>query len=120
MRKAGICLFYGLCIFVVTFCLSWISLPRLVSPAPAETLPDQPSQQAQAGPDTAEGGYCLRDEDGQVAVYACDAQGRPTRRLALTGIYTNLLPETDALRIRQGLRLPTAAAVEQLLEDLGA
>lgn len=55
-----------------------------------------------------------------MAVYACDAQGRPTRRLALTSIYTNLLPETDALRIKQGLHLPTAAAVDRLLEDLGA
>lgn len=120
MRKVGLCLFYGLCAFTIVFSLYWISLPKPLSPAPAQPLPDQPSQQAQATSEPAEGGYCLLDEGGQVAVYACDAQGRPTRRLALTGIYTNLLPETDALRLKQGLRLPTAAAVEQLLEDLGA
>lgn len=120
MRKVGLCLFYGLCVFAIVFSLYWISLPQLRSPAPQEALPDLPSQQTQAQPGSAEGGYYLKDDGGQVAVYACDAQGRPTRRLALTGIYTNLLPETDALRIKQGLHLPTAAAVDRLLEDLGA
>ena len=36
-----------------------------------------------------------------------------------TGIYVNLLPEGDALRVKQGLRLPSETELRQLLEDLG-
>lgn len=48
MRKVGLCLFYGLCVFTIVFSLYWISLPQLRSPAPQETLPDLP-QPADAG-----------------------------------------------------------------------
>ena len=40
MRKVGLCLFYGLCVFAIVFSLYWISLPQLRSPAPQEALPD--------------------------------------------------------------------------------
>ena len=59
MRKVGLCLFYGLCVFTIVFSLYWISLPQLRSPAPQEALPDLPSQQTQAQPGSAEGGYYL-------------------------------------------------------------
>lgn len=36
MRKVGLCLFYGLCVFAIVFSLYWISLPQLRSPAPQE------------------------------------------------------------------------------------
>ena len=56
MRKVGLCLFYGLCVFAIVFSLYWISLlPQLRSPAPQEALPE-PAQPADAG--TA--GYLLR------------------------------------------------------------
>ena len=40
-------------------------------------------------------------------------------RVRRTGIYVNLLPEGDALRVKQGLRLPSETELRQLLEDLG-
>ena len=39
--------------------------------------------------------------------------------LTVTGIYTNLLPENDALRIKQGIRVHSELELDQLLEDLG-
>ena len=52
-------------------------------------------------------------------VWQCDADGTPVQRVLRTGIYVNLLPEGDALRIKQGLRLPSETELRQLLEDLG-
>ena len=54
-----------------------------------------------------------------LTVYACGADGQPADRLEETGIYVNLLPEGDALRVKQGLRLPSEIELRQLLEDLG-
>ena len=48
-----------------------------------------------------------------------DADGTPVQRVLRTGIYVNLLPEGDALRVKQGLRLPSETELRQLLEDLG-
>ena len=45
-------------------------------------------------------------------------QGRKTRLLR-TGIYVNLLPEADALRLKQGLYVTGETALRALLEDLG-
>ena len=61
----------------------------------------------------------LCDEGGRVVVWQCDADGTPVQRVLRTGIYVNLLPEGDALRVKQGLRLPSETELRQLLEDLG-
>ena len=58
MRKVGLCLFYGLCVFTIVFSLYWISLPPAALPCPArERCLTWPSQQTQAQPGSAEGGY---------------------------------------------------------------
>ena len=47
------------------------------------------------------------------------AQHLGAGRVLRTGIYVNLLPEGDALRVKQGLRRPSETELRQLLEDLG-
>ena len=126
MRKLWVCLFYALCVFTIVFSLFWMALPKLplTLPAPAEETPVDSSPAspaaAQAAPEAdASTSYYLCDEGGRVVVYRCDASGSPAERLLRTGIYVNLLPESDALRIKQGLRLPSETELRQLLEDLG-
>ena len=63
--------------------------------------------------------YCLRDSGGRVAVYTCRADGTPGTLIRVTGIYTNLLPENDALRIKRGLVVNSPRELDLLLEDLG-
>ena len=99
MRKFGLCLFYGLCVFTIAFSLFWMALPRLPLPTAA--------------------GYYLCDTGGRVAVYACNADGTPGALQQLTGIYVNLLPENDVLRIRRGIRVHSLPELQALLEDLG-
>ena len=114
MRKLYTCLFYGLCVFTIAFSLFWMALPRLTLPSPAgsETPPSsaEESLAAQAVPELSAQGYLLQDKGGRVAAGAL---------LTVTGIYTNLLPENDALRIKQGIRVHSELELDQLLEDLG-
>lgn len=123
MRKLYTCLFYGLCVFTIAFSLFWMALPRLTLPSPAgsETPPSsaEESVAAQAVPELSAQGYLLQDKGGRVAVYRCDADGTAGALLTVTGIYTNLLPENDALRIKQGIRVHSELELDQLLEDLG-
>lgn len=123
MRKLYTCLFYGLCVFTIAFSLSWMALPRLTLPSPvgSETPPSsaEESLAAQAVPELSAQGYLLQDKGGRVAVYRCDADGTAGALLTVTGIYTNLLPENDALRIKQGIRVHSELELDQLLEDLG-
>ena len=123
MRKLTICLFYGLCVFTIVFSLFWMALPRLQLPGQpdgAEDVPSSPlSLAAQAAPQTDAVQYYLCDAAGHVAVYSCTAEGAPGTLLRVTGIYTNLLPENDALRIKRGLRVHSARELDLLLEDLG-
>ena len=123
MRKLYTCLFYGLCVFTIAFSLFWMALPRLTLPSPAgsETPPSsaEESLAAQAVPELSAQGYLLQDKGGRVAVYRCDADGTAGALLTVTGIYTNLLPENDALRIKQGIRVRSELELDQLLEDLG-
>ena len=80
MRKFGLCLFYGLCVFTIAFSLFWMALPRLPLPeAPADETPPisgSVSSLVQAAAPTA-AGYYLCDTGGRVAVYACNADGTP-------------------------------------------
>ena len=123
MRNLYTCLFYGLCVFTIAFSLFWMALPRLTLPSPAgsETPPSsaEESLAAQAVPELSAQGYLLQDKGGRVAVYRCDADGTAGALLTVTGIYTNLLPENDALRIKQGIRVHSELELDQLLEDLG-
>ena len=125
MRKLWVCLFYALCVFTIVFSLFWMALPRLSLPQsdPAEETPVDSAASAataaQAAPGTETAPFYLCDEGGRVVVYRCDASGSPAERLLSTSIYVNLLPEGDALRIKQGLRLPSETELRKLLEDLG-
>lgn len=123
MRKLYTCLFYGLCVFTIAFSLFWMALPRLTLPSPAgsETPPSsaEESLAAQAVPELSAQEYLLQDKGGRVAVYRCSADGTAGALLTVTGIYTNLLPENDALRIKQGIRVHSELELDQLLEDLG-
>lgn len=93
----------------------------LPSPAGSETPPSsaEESLAAQAVPELSAQGYLLQDKGGRVAVYRCSADGTAGALLTVTGIYTNLLPENDALRIKQGIRVHSELELDQLLEDLG-
>ena len=73
MRKFGLCLFYGLCVFTIAFSLFWMALPRLPLPeAPADETPPisgSVSSLVQAAAPTA-AGYYLCDTGGRVAAYS--------------------------------------------------
>ncbi len=123
MRKLCTCLFYGLCMFTIAFSLFWMSLPRLTLPAPAgsEAPPSsaEPSLAAQAMPELSAQSYLLQDKGGRVAVYRCNADGTAGALVSITGIYTNLLPENDAVRIKRGVIVRSERELDLLLEDLG-
>lgn len=122
MRKFGLCLFYGLCVFTIAFSLFWMALPRLPLPeAPADETPplsaaSVPSRRRQLPRRRA---TTCATPGGRVAVYACNADGTPGALQQLTGIYVNLLPENDVLRIRRGIRVHSLPELQALLEDLG-
>lgn len=121
MRKLALCLFYALCAFTIAFSLFWMALPRLKapSPAPQDEADSVPlSLAAQALPERT-ALYYLCDEGGMLTVYACGADGQPADRLEETGIYVNLLPESDALRVKNGWVLQSEVELRQVLEDLG-
>jgi len=93
--------------------------PGRADSAEETPVPSLPSISVQAVPETGSTTYYLCDEGGRVVVWQCDADGTPVQRVLRTGIYVNLLPEGDALRVKQGLRLPSETELRQLLEDLG-
>ena len=45
--------------------------------------------------------------------------GQPDVLVTVTGIYTNLLPENDAVRIKRGVTVYSERELDLLLEDLG-
>lgn len=81
--------------------------------APVLPAPESAAPSASAAP----AGYYLRDLGGRVAVYESADADEP---LAVYDIYVNLLPETDVLRLKNGLYVADDAALQRLLEDLGA
>lgn len=123
MRKLYTCLFYGLCVFTIVFSLFWIALPKLSLPAPDAGSEVPPSSAAdlaaQALPELAAQSYRLCDKGGRVAVYRCGTDGQPGTLVTITNIYTNLLPENDALRIKRGVTVYSERELDLLLEDLG-
>ena len=70
-------------------------------------------------PELAAQSYRLCDKGGRVAVYRCGTNGQPDVLVTVTGIYTNLLPENDALRIKRGIVVNSPRELDLLLEDLG-
>lgn len=124
MRKLCTCLFYGLCVFTIVFSLFWMALPKLHLPEPdvgSEMPPSSAADLAAQGlPELEAQSYRLCDRGGRVAVYRCGTDGQPDTLVTLTGIYTNLLPENDALRIKNGITVYSERELDLLLEDLGA
>ena len=51
--------------------------------------------------------------------FTCRADGTPGTLIRVTGIYTNLLPENDAVRIKRGVTVYSERELDLLLEDLG-
>lgn len=121
MRKVWLCIFYALCIFTIVFSLFWMALPCLPFPADSgeETPASEPGLAAQGSAGQSGTDFYLCDEGGRVVVYTCSGNGLPDKRLLRTGIYVNLLPEADALRLKQGLYVTGETALRALLEDLG-
>ena len=123
MRKLCTCLFYGLCVFTIVFSLFWMALPKLRLPVPdagSEAPPSSATDLAAQGlPELESQSYRLRDKGGRVAVYRYGTQGRPDTLVTITDIYTNLLPENDALRIKNGITVYSERELDLLLEDLG-
>ena len=121
MRKLALCLFYGLCTFTIAFSLfSDGPAPAQCPPLPRpEDEADGAAEPRRTGSAGATALYYLCDEGGMLTVYACGADGQPADRLEETGIYVNLLPENDALRIKQGLSVYSETELRTVLEDLG-
>jgi len=92
MRKVVLCLFYALCAFAIAF-----SLPHTDQPPPKR----------------------VRVVAGMVVGDTHGPDGSPTRLARQTDIYVNLLPENDALRVKQGMTVTGDAALQEVLEDLG-
>ena len=97
--------------------------PAKAAPAGARSRQRKPSSAAdlaaQALPELAAQSYRLCDKGGRVAVYRCGTDGQPEVLITITGIYTNLLPENDALRIKRGVTVYSERELDLLLEDLG-
>ena len=107
--------------FTIVFSLFWMALPSLPFPADSgeETPASEPGLAAQGSAGQSGTDFYLCDEGGRVVVYTCSDNGLPDKRLLRTGIYVNLLPEADALRLKQGLYVTGETALRALLEDLG-
>ena len=56
---------------------------------------------------------------GELTRGAIAKRRQPGALQQLTGIYVNLLPENDVLRIRRGIRVHSLPELQALLEDLG-
>jgi hypothetical protein len=128
LRKFGLCLFYALCAFAISFSLLWMALPALSTrsdPAASEagSAADSgsavPALLAQTLPQNAPPAYYLCDRGGRVAVYACETDGTPGELVECTDIHVNLLPERDALRLKEGFTVQDEQELASLLEDLG-
>ena len=119
MRKVWLCIFYALCIFTIVFSLFWMALPKLSLPVPdlgSEAPPSSAADlAAQAMPELAAQSYRLCDKGGRVAVYRCGTNGQPDVLVTVTGIYTNLLPENDAVRIKRGVTVYSERELDLLL-----
>ena len=112
MRKVWLCVFYAVCFFTIVFSLFCMALPKL-PPASEPGL----AAQGRAGQGSTD--FYLCDEGGRVVVYTCTENGLPDKRLLRTGIYVNLLPEADAIRLKQGFYVSGETALRAQLEDLG-
>lgn len=129
MRKLWYFLFYGVCAFTIAFSLYWMAAvpPRTSRQGPASSGDAASGSSsslragaAVSGVEEEAAGYYLCDEGGRLSVYRCDAGGVPRQLLERTDIYTNLLPEADALRYKSGYYVWSLQELETLLEDLGA
>lgn len=60
--------------------------------------------------------WILADEGGRLAQYA---YGQPDEPVRVWAVYTALLPETDAERLRRGITVYSDEELRRLVEDFG-
>ena len=122
MRKVWLCIFYAAVHFYHR--VQPVLDGPAQSPLPCRLRRQRRRPPSRVWPRRARAGqsgtdFYLCDEGGRVVVYTCSDNGLPDKRLLRTGIYVNLLPEADALRLKQGLYVTGETALRALLEDLG-
>lgn len=60
--------------------------------------------------------YVLRDKDGYLAIYTVDSYGNETLK-EMTQIVTTYLPETDVMRLKNGIEVVGKEKLNATLED---
>ncbi len=60
--------------------------------------------------------YMVREKDGYIAIYQIGEDDRETLK-EMTGIITNYLPETDILRLEEGIKVVGKEELNATLED---
>lgn len=60
--------------------------------------------------------YILREDSGHVAIYNIDKNGDETL-IEMTGIVTKYLPETDIIRLRNGIKVNGKQKLNATIED---
>ena len=60
--------------------------------------------------------YILRDKDGYLAIYTVDSYGNETLK-NMTQIVTAYLPETDIMRLKEGIKVVGKEELNATLED---
>ena len=126
MRKVVLCLFYALCAFAIAFSLFWMALPAGAPSLHRERT--APPKRRCSGPDLAAQTPARHRPSPPISAPGRGRHGGrlhlragrfPTRLARQTDIYVNLLPENDALRVKQGMVVTGDAALQEVLEDLG-
>ena len=60
--------------------------------------------------------YMIREKDGYIAIYQIGEDGTETLK-EMTGIVTNYLPETDILRLEEGIKVVGKEELNATIED---
>ena len=60
--------------------------------------------------------YVIREKDGYIAIYQIGENGTETLK-EMTGIVTNYLPETDILRLEEGIKVVGKEELNATIED---
>ena len=58
----------------------------------------------------------IREKDGYIAIYQIGEDGTETLK-EMTGIVTNYLPETDILRLEEGIKVVGKEELNATIED---
>lgn len=60
--------------------------------------------------------YIIREKDGYIAIYQIGENGKETLK-EMTGIVINYLPETDVLRLQEGIKVVGKEELNATIED---